>query len=102
MPKGMPRSQGSSGEAIQHFSHIRLRVVGSGTLKFQLSSLDDSYLTNLPNHTMAAVTDIEPTVLTNFVTQRARLKFYTENENEWMRVNRVIIFLKDFGSEYPM
>lgn len=98
----MPRSQGSSGEAIQHFSHIRMRVIGAGTLKGKLVSLDESYYTDLPNMTLAAVTDIEPTNLTNFVSQRAGLELYTEEENEWMRVNRVIIFLKDFGSEYPM
>lgn len=98
----MPRSQGSTSEAIQHFSHLRARVVGSGTLKGQMISLDDTYFTNLPETTLAAVTDIEPTILTNFVTQRARIKFYTTEENEWMRFNRIIVFLKDFGSEYPM
>lgn len=102
MPKGMPRSQGSSGEAIQHFSHLRLRVVGSGALKGQLLSLDDVKIKDLPNATMAPIARIEPTVLTNFVEQRARVKFYTTEENEWFRINRIIVFIKDFGSEYPM
>lgn len=102
MPKGMPRSQGSSGENIQHFSHLRLRVQGSGDLKGQLISLDPTYLTDLPVTTMSAVAEREPTILTNFVTQRAAYKFYTTEENEWLRINRVIIFLKDYGAEFPM
>jgi hypothetical protein len=102
MPKGMPRSQGSSGEAIQHFSHLRLRVVGSGVLRGALYSLDDVRTRALPNYTMASLSRIEPTILTNFVEQRARYKFYTTDENEWFRINRVIVFLKDYGSEYPM
>jgi hypothetical protein len=102
MPKGMPRSQGSAGENIQHFSHIRMRVTGEGDLKFNFISLDPSYFTNLPLLAMQAITDIEPTVLANFVTQRAALEFYTTEEDDYMRINRVIIFVKDYGSEYPM
>ncbi len=98
----MPRSQGSGGENIQHFSHLRIRVVGNGTLKGKLISLDDSYSVDLPDKTLSTVTDIEPTILTNFVTQRARIKFYTTEENEWIRVNRILVFLRDYGSEYPM
>lgn len=97
----MPRSQGSAGENIQHFSHLKVRVIGSGILRGQLISLDDTYLVDLPNTTMKVVNDIEPTILTNFVTQRARIKFYTTDINEWMRFNRVIVYTKDFGSEYP-
>lgn len=102
MPKGMPRSQGSSGENIQHFSHLRLRVVGAGTLRGILYSLDDVRSKSLPNYTLAATNRIEPTLLTNFVEQRVRYKIYTTDENEWFRINRIIVYVKDFGSEYPM
>ncbi len=102
MGKGMPRSQKSSGENIQHWSHLRLRVVGEGTLKGQLSSLDDIQTVDIPNYPLASVNRIEPTLLTDLVTQRARYKIYTTEENEWFRVNRLIFFLKDYGSEYPM
>lgn len=98
----MPRSQGSAGENIQHFSHIRLRAQGEGDLKFNMISLDPAYFVQLPTLAMESVTHIEPTVLTNFVVQRAALEFYTTEESEYMRINRVIIFLKDYGSEYPM
>lgn len=101
MPKGMPRSQGSSGENIQHFSHLRVRVVGSGILRGKLYSLDDVRSKDIPNYTMASSSRIEPTLLTNFVEQRVRYKIYTNAENEWFRINRIIIYLKDFGSEYP-
>lgn len=101
MPKGMPRSQGSSGENIQHFSHLRLRVVGSGNLRGTLYSLDDVRSRVLPVKPITPTSRIEPTILTNFVEQRARYKMYTTDENEWFRVNRIIVFMKDFGSEYP-
>lgn len=107
MPKGMSRSNGSGGENIQHFSHMRLRIVGSGILRSTIYSLDDIRSQALPNYTMAATTRIEPTILTNFVEQRARIKYYItdvneENPTDWFRLTRVVIFMKDFGSEYPM
>lgn len=102
MSKGMSRSQGSSGENIQHFSHIRLRVVGAGVLRGQLTSLDNIRSVTIPNYTMASASRIEPTLLTNFVEQRARLKLETTAINEWMRINRIIIYLKDYAAEYPM
>lgn len=102
MSKGMSRSQGSSGENIQHFSHLRLRVVGSGVLRGTLVSLDDVRSRAIANYTMASVTRIEPTLLTNFVEQRARLKLETTGINEYMRINRIIIYLKDYAAEYPM
>ena len=102
MPKGMPRSQGSAGENIQHFSHIRLRITGAGVLKGTLYSLDDVRTKTVPNYPMSPLARIEPTLLTNFVEQRMRYKLYTTEEGEWMRVNRVIIFVKDYGAEYPM
>lgn len=98
----MPRSQGSAGENIQHFSHIRLRIVGDGVLKSQLSSFDDVVTIDLPNYTMETAPGYEPTILTNMVTQRAALKLYTTEKDEYMRVNRVIIFMRDYGSEFPM
>lgn len=102
MPKGMPRSQGSAGENIQHFSHVRLRVVGNGVLRGTLSSLDDIRVLDIPNYTLSTTSRIEPTLLTNFVEQRAAIEFYQTDIDEWMRVNRVIVFIKDYGSEYPM
>lgn len=102
MPKGMARSQGSGGEGIQHFSHIRIRVVGNGVLKTQIMSLDDVKTKSLKDYTMTPQNRIEPTFLTNFVEQRARFKFYTDGPGDWMRVNRVVVFVKDYGSEYPM
>ena len=101
MPKGMARTHGSTSEAIQHFSHIRLRVTGAGTLKTEIRSLDDINIKPLKNLPLSPKTNIEPTLLTNFVEQRARFKFYTDG-GSWMRVNRIVVFIKDYGSEFPM
>lgn len=102
MGRGTARSEGSSGENIQHFSHVRFRVVGSGLLRTTLGTLDDARTKVNTPFNMDAGNGIEPTILTNFVTQRASLKFEVTGINEWFRINRTIIFIKDFGSEYPM
>ncbi len=102
MARGVARSQGSAGENIQHFSHLRMRLQGEGNLKTKLISLDPAYFVQNADQLMASVTDIEPTILTNFVTQRAAIEFFTTEENEYLRINRVIVFLRDYGSEYPM
>lgn len=100
MPRGGGRNSG--GENIQHFSHLRLRVNGQGNLLGNLISLDDVRSSPVPTTVMASSTNIEPTRLVNFVEQRARYELYTDEINEWFRINRIIIYLKDYGSEYPM
>src|SRR5690242_14578945 len=100
MPRGGGRSSG--GENIQHFSHVRLRVQGQGNLLGKLLSLDDVRESPIPTTVMSPVTRIEPTRLVNFVEQRARVELYHDELNEWMRINRIIIYVKDYGSEYPM
>lgn len=93
---------GSTGENIQHVSHIRLRVIGSGVLRHTLYSLDDIRSTSVPNLTMQSATNREPTKLANFVEQRVSLEGKTTDINEYLRINRIIIFFKEYGSEYPM
>lgn len=93
---------GSSGENIHHFSHVRLRVIGSGTLRMTWYSLDDVRSKALPNLTMANPTRIVPTKLTNFVEQRASLEFKTTAIDEYFKITRIVIFTKEYGSEYPM
>lgn len=93
---------GSTGEAIQHLSHIRLRVVGNGILRHTVFSLDDVSQRTLPNLTMQATNNREPTKLANFVSQRIALQGMTTGLNEYFKINRIILFMKDYGSgEYP-
>lgn len=101
MPATAAKS-GSLGENIHHFSHIRLRVTGSGVLRMTWYSLDDERSKALPNLTMATTTRIMPTKLSNFVEQRARLEFKTTAIDEYFIITRIVIFTKEYGSEYPM
>lgn len=88
-------------EDILHFGAVRYRVNGIGQLKSTLFSLDDVYSQTLAEITMATATNREPRVLSNFIQQRARLRFGTTDFGEFFKVNRVVIFVKTMWSEYP-
>lgn len=101
MPKGTARAQGSSGEYINHFNMVRMRVTGSGNLKLTLKSLQDVREFALADISMAESTDIQPFRLANFQTQRASLTLGTNNINEHFRINRIIIYSRTIEAEYP-
>lgn len=101
MPKGTARSHGSSGELVNHFNMIRIRVVGTGSLKMSFFSLDNMKRQDLPDISMSARTDIQPRKLANFKTQRASLQIGTNNINDYFRINRIIIYSRPIYSEYP-
>lgn len=101
MPKGAVLSGGSGGEIISHFSAVRIRVNGAGSLKLSLFSLDDVVSTTLVPLTMAATTNIVPTRLTNFQQHRASLEIKTTEIDERARINRIIIFVKEVFTEWP-
>lgn len=101
MPKGTARSHGSSGEMVNHFNAVRLRVVGQGSLKLKLLSLQDVQEQQLADLPMSLVTDTQPTRLANFTTQRASLEIKTTSINDYFRINRIIIFSRPVAVEYP-
>ena len=101
MALGTARSNISKGENISHFTGIRLRVTGSGSLRPTLYSLDDIRSEVLVAMTMSATTNIEPFRLSNFMEQRARLELKTTALNETFRINRIIIFAKPIFTMYP-
>jgi len=91
----------SSGENIGHITAVRMRIVGSGSLDMRLYSMDDVNNYDLIPFTMAAATNIQPTRLANFIEQRASLHCSTDLINEWFRINRIIIYVREFGTSYP-
>jgi len=101
MPKGTARTHLSSGEVINHFNGIKIRVVGNGNLKFKFFSLDNLREYQLPDLTLSRTTNVQPVRLANFTEQRAALELKTTNINEYFRVNRILIFSRYFASEYP-
>ena len=101
MPFGASRSEGSSGENINHFNSVRLRVNGSGNLLMSLKSLDDIREVTIAPIAMQVLTNIQPTRPTNMVEQRVIFRLGTTEINEWFRINRIILFAAQFGTEYP-
>lgn len=101
MPLGAARSVGSGGENVIHVNAIRFRVVGEGELELSLSSLQDVKTKTLVPLTMSTVTDKEPTKVTNFYSQRIKLRVGTDTIDEWFRINRIIYFAKPLFTGYP-
>jgi hypothetical protein len=101
MPKGMARSQGSSGEYISHFNAIRIRAIGTGSLKLTLYSLQDIRFQQLADLPLAEATNIQPTRLANFMEQRASLELGTTSINDYFRINRILVFTKPTFTSYP-
>jgi hypothetical protein len=101
MPIGAALSEGSSGENISHFAAMRVRVVGTGNLLLAAYSLDDVRSKTLVPLVMQTTNRIIPTRLVNFMEQRASFEMKTTNQDDYMRVNRIVIFAKEVFSSHP-
>jgi hypothetical protein len=101
MPRGATLSEGSSGENISHFTGVRVRVNGTGNLKMKVYSLDDIRSQDMASLPMSTLTDIIPTRLCNFTTQRASFEFKTTEIDEFFKINRIIIYSKEIATSYP-
>lgn len=101
MPRGAAVPQGSSGENITHFVSVRMRLQGEGNLNMSLYSIDDIRSIDLVPFVMSQLTNIQPTRLCNFNEQRASLQLGTTEFGEWFRINRILVFTREFGTMYP-
>lgn len=88
-------------ENIIHCAGIRLRVNGAGVLRPRLIGLDDVIQADLSTYTMSATPGREPIILANFKNQRFRLKLGTTAIDETMKIQRIIVFVKDLYTGYP-
>lgn len=88
-------------ENILHWTGIRLRVNGSGNLRPTLYSLDKVDSTVLTPLVMATLTARQPTRLCNFVSQRVIYRLETTAINEFMNINRIILFTKPLYTQFP-
>lgn len=92
---------GDKEENILHYGAIKLRVNGSGNLIPTLIGFDDILTNELAVMPMSTVTAYEPVRLANFVSQRAKLRLETEEIDDVIRINRIILYAKKFFEEYP-
>ncbi len=98
---GSARTEGSTGENINHYTGVRMRVVGSGSLEMTLLSQDSIRNVVLSPFTMASVARTSPFRLTNFVEQRVQLRVETLLIDEIFRINRIILYSKPLWVEEP-
>lgn len=92
---------GGSVDNIKHFTGVRMRVTGSGSLKMTMFSEDDIFSQVLVPFTMLNTTNIRPTRLMNFQHQQAILEGKTTEINERFRINRIIIYARDVFTQFP-
>lgn len=93
--------EGGTGEGVQHFNAVRLRITGTGNFKMKLFSFDDEFAEELAELPLKERNFKEPTVPTNFISQRAALEIKTTNINEYFKINRIIIFAREIFTSYP-
>jgi len=101
MPLGTARSHGSSGEYINHFTGVRMRVVGSGELEMTLRSQDNVVSLTLTPFTLSATDRTNPFRLASFVQYRAQLEGRTDTINETFRINRIVLYVKPIFTMEP-
>ena len=91
----------AGGQYLNHITAVRLRVTGSGALQSSLLGLDSVETQALTNVTMAATTERYPTLLANFIQQRARYRLEVTGLNEAFLIRQIIIYNKPVASGYP-
>lgn len=101
MARGAAMSEGSGGENIHHFSTVRIRANGAGNIKLAVYSLDDVKKKDLAPLPIAQSSRIVPTRLVNFVEQRASFELKQTEKDDFMRVNRIVIYMREIYSSYP-
>lgn len=89
------------GEFDHHIVGVRARVTGSGLMRYTLEDFSAIQTQDLATLTMAAATRFEPTVLSNFQSQRTRLIGKVTDINEWFEFSKIIIWAKPVAAEYP-
>lgn len=93
---------------ILHYGGVRLRIVGSGNAAGssasvipKLYSLDGSFTTTLATQLVTSGPGREYVALSNFITTLARLELKTTAVNDVMKINRIILYVKEMWANYP-
>jgi hypothetical protein len=86
---------------VLHYTAVRYRLNGSGNLQTYLRSLDNINNVQLIDIAMSSLTNREPTILANFIDQRAQIEVKTTVKDETFTISRMMIFVKPIAAEYP-
>ncbi len=101
---------GISGEYVTHTAGVRMRLQGSGPdqpnhtglIEMSLFSLDNAREYVMKPLVTSMTPGIEPTRLANFRSQRTLFQIKTTRKDDFMRVQRIIIFMKPSATSLPM
>lgn len=85
---------------ILHFVGVRVLCTGAGILRPTLVSLDDVHTFTCPTFTLAATTNREGTILTNYTDQYGQVELRTTAIDEVFKVSKIIVFVKPTAAEY--
>ena len=88
-------------EEVIHYAAVTFRVNGTGNLRPTFYGFDNILSEILVPLVMNSTPGQEPTRLSNFKGQRARLKVETTAINEVFRINRIIIYAKPIYTQFP-
>jgi len=88
-------------ESILHFGGITLRVNGTGFARLTLFSLDRVQSLVLGPITMATSPGFEPVRICNFKQQRTLYRIETTVIDEYMKINRIVMWVKPTETNYP-
>lgn len=88
-------------EVINHYGAVRLRVVGSASLRLTLFSLNEVKISPLLSLPIISKTNKEPNRLSNFTQQRAKLEIRTTEVDEVFQISKVIVFVRPVAKSFP-
>jgi hypothetical protein len=92
---------GSFGDFISHFTGIRMRITGSGTMRPSMMSQDDIITYPLAPITLSSTSRFHSFTLANVIEQRAHLQLKTTEINDDFAINRIILFGKTMFTQVP-
>ncbi len=93
--KGVPSN-------IIHFGSLRYRVTGTGELRTTLRSLQDVDNAILVPLELEDRTDKEPTILSNFMKQRAQADIRTVDIDEVFLMSKIVVYVKQTYTQYHL
>ena len=89
------------GQYINHFSAVRMRAIGSGSLQVRLISLDTTTEKILTPIVMTAQSARYPNQLVNFNQQKAQLEIKTTGLNARFELGQILIYVKSIANSFP-
>jgi len=88
-------------ESILHFGAVTFRLNGTGKLNLTLFSMDKAESFTAAPLNMQTVAPREPTRLVNFNQQRALYRVDTAEFDDYMKIQRIIMWVKELWTQFP-